>query len=310
MVSSMRSGLWIVFALPAAVVVTAQQVEFPKPPVFRSQVSLTTVTATVFDKNGALVAGLPREAFDVYEDGNLQPIAQFTNERVPVSLAVLLDVSDSMFGQRMKDAREAIEHFVADLLARGDEYAIVAFNHRQQVLMEWTSDASRARPAMAVLKPFGSTAIYDAIVASLPLAEIRTRQRGALLVISDGADTASDITLRDLRSALLRSDAFIYAVGMDSSDRRPINAAVNPAALAEFTDQSGGRTKVVGSSAELSAALDEIAAELNSQYLIGYTSPKPDDGEYHTIRVRVRGSDYRVRARNGYVARPKSGIRN
>src|SRR5262245_2248175 len=117
MVSSMRSGLWIVLALPAAVVVTAQQVAFPKPPVFRSQVSLTTVTATVLDRNGALVTGLPREAFDVYEDGNLQPIAQFANERVPVSLAVLLDVSDSMFGQRMKDAREAIGHFVADLLA-------------------------------------------------------------------------------------------------------------------------------------------------------------------------------------------------
>jgi VWFA-related protein len=163
---------------------------------------------------------------------------------------------------------------------------------------------------MALLKPFGSTAIYDAIVASLPLAQIRGRQRGALLVISDGADTASDITLRDVRSALLRSDAFIYAVGMDSSDRRPINAAVNPAALAELTDQSGGRTKVVGSSAELSAALDEIAAELNSQYLIGYTSPKLDDGEYHTIRVRVRGTDYRVRARNGYVATSKTGIRN
>jgi len=310
MVSSMRSGLWIVLLLLTAVVTAQQVVPLPQRPVFRSQVSLTTVTATVLDRNGALVTGLRREAFDVYEDGNLQPIAHFTNERVPVSLAVLLDVSDSMFGQRLKDAREAIGHFVADLLARGDEYAIVAFNHRQQILMEWTSNASLARPAMALLKPFGSTAIYDAIVASLPLADIRSRQRAALLVVSDGADTASDITLRDVRSALLRSDAFIYAVGMDSADRRPINAAVNPTALAEVTDQSGGRTKIVGSSAELSVALNEIADELNSQYLIGYASPKPDDGEFHTIRVRVRGSDYRVRARNGYVARPKNAIRN
>lgn len=308
----MRSIPWIGLALPIAAAAAAAQpvVVLPRPPLFRSQVSLTTVTATVLDRNGALVIGLPREAFDVYEDGNLQPIAHFTNERVPVSLAVLLDVSDSMFGQRMTDAREAIARFVADLLERGDEYAIVAFNHRQQVLTTWTSDASLASPAMAMLRPFGSTAIYDAIVSALPLADVRTRQRSALLVISDGADTASDITLRDARSALLRSDAFVYAVGLDSANRRPINAAVNSAALAEITDQSGGRTKVVGTSADLSAALNEIAEELNSQYLIGYTSPKPDDGEYHTIRVRVRGTDHRVRARNGYVARSKAGVRN
>jgi Ca-activated chloride channel family protein len=312
MMRAVRSLLWIGLALPLAAVAAAapQVVVLPQPPLFRSQVSLTTVTATVLDRNGALVTGLAREAFDVYEDGNLQPIAQFTNERVPVSLAVLLDVSDSMFGQRLKDARDAITRFVTDLLARGDEYAIVAFNHRQHVLTAWTSDASLATPAMAMLRPFGSTAIYDAIVAALPLADVRSRQRAALLVISDGADTASDMTLRDARSALLRSDAFVYAVGVDSANRRPINAAVNSAALAELTDQSGGRTKVVGTSADLSAALNEIAEELNSQYLIGYTSPKPDDGEYHTIRVRIRGADYRVRARNGYVARPKTGVRN
>ncbi len=296
---------------PAVVVALAgQQVELPRRPVFRSQVKLTTVTATVLDATGALVTGLTRDAFDVYEDGDLQPIAQFTNERVPVSLAVLLDVSDSMFGRRLQDAREALDHFVAELLKRGDEYAVVAFNHRQQVLTSWTSDPWLAGETTAHLKPFGSTAIYDAIVAALPLAATRSRQRAALLVISDGADTASDITLRDTRSAMLRSDAFVYAVGLDSSDRRPINAAVNATALAEITHQSGGRTKIVRSSADLAAALNEIAEELNSQYLIGYSSPKLDDGHYHTIRVRVRGANYRVRARNGYVAEPRNPVRD
>jgi len=69
-----------------------------------------------------------------------------------------------------------------------------------------------------------------------------------------------------------------------------------------LTGQSGGRTLVVHDTADAMSALAEIAEELNSQYLIGYTSPKPPDGQFHSIRVRVRNTDYRVRARNGYVS--------
>ena len=295
---------WTVVALlgVGAAVHASQEIH---PPLFRSNVDLTTVTATVLDKNGALVRDLPREAFDVFEDGQLQPIAQFTSERVPISLAVLLDVSDSMYGRRIKDARTAVDDFVSNLLDPADEFAIVAFNHRQKVLTTWTDQRELAATVMQPLRPFGSTAIYDAIVASLPLATVRNRQRAALLVISDGADTASDLTLRDVRSSLLRTDAFVYAVAIDSSDRRPINAAVNPAALSELTDQSGGRTAIVHGSGDLGSALAAIADELNNQYLIGYTSPSGDDGRYHSIRVRVRGTDHRVRARNGYVAPPR-----
>jgi VWFA-related protein len=293
------------FALPVVAVSVAAltaQVAPPKLPAFRTAIELTTVTATVVDKSGVLVAGLPREAFDLFEDGQRQTITQFTNTRVPVSLAVLLDVSDSMYGQRIGDAREAIGRFLADSLEHGDEFTIVAFNHRQRLLTPWTSDAETAAMVMRPLQPFGSTAIYDAISAALPLAVTRNRQRAALLVISDGADTASDLALRDVRSALLRNDAFVYAIAIDAPDRRPINAPINAAALREITNQTGGRTSVVYGSGDLSAALDDIAKELGSQYVIGYTSPKGADGKYHTIRVRVQGTDDRVRARNGYVA--------
>lgn len=296
-------------SLVAALAISAVAVDafqaLPPLPVFRSSVELTTVTATVVNPTGQLVIGLPREAFDVFEDGERQAITHFTSERVPVSLVILLDVSDSMFGRRIDDAREAVARFVADLLERGDEFCIVAFNHRQQVLTQWTSDPAAASAVLGPLRPSGSTAIYDALVSALPLAATRHRQRAALLVISDGADTASDLSLRDVRSGLLRSDVFVYAVAIDVPDRRPINAPVNAAALADMTDQSGGRTRVVHSSADLGTALGEIGDELNSQYLIGYSSPKGPDGQYHTIRVRVRGTDDRVRARNGYVAEPR-----
>jgi Ca-activated chloride channel family protein len=285
--------------------IAASQQVAPQLPIFKSAIELTTVTVTVLDRNGALVTGLPREAFDVFEDGELQEITQFTNERVPVSLCVLLDVSDSMYGQRIQDAREAIEQFVGGLMDRGDEFSILAFNHQQHWLTRWTSDPADASRVLAPLRPFGSTALYDAIVTVLPSMTVRNRERAAVLMISDGADTASDRTLRDVRSALLRSDAFLYAIAIDPPDRRPINVAVNAGALTEITDQSGGHTQVVRSSGDLRVALDEIANELNSQYLIGYTSSRSADGKYHSIRVRVRGTDDRVRARNGYVAEPR-----
>jgi VWFA-related protein len=299
----MRRGFVLIGAWLGCMAATQQTL--PRLPIFRTAIDLTTVTATVLDKNGALVTDLSREAFDVFEDGERQEITQFTNQRVPVSVSVLLDISDSMFGRRIQDAREAIEPFVGGLLDRGDEFSILAFNHQQHWLTRWTGDPAVAATAMATLRPFGSTALYDAILAALPAMNLRNRERAAMLMISDGADTASDRTLRDVRSALLRSDVFLYAIAIDPPERRPINVAVNAVALAEITDQSGGRTKVVRSSGELNAALVEIADELNSQYVIGYTSSKGADGKYHSIRVRVRGTDDRVRARSGYVAEPR-----
>ncbi|HXI29759.1 MAG TPA: VWA domain-containing protein [Vicinamibacterales bacterium] len=158
--------------------------------------------------------------------------------------------------------------------------------------------------ALAAIRPSGGTAIYDAIVDALPLIAHRSRQRAALLVISDGADTASTANLRDVRSALLRSDAFVYAIAIDSPDRTPINTRVNAQALREITSESGGRTEVVQNSSDLDDATARIAEELNSQYMLGFTSPRGADGQYHSLRVRVTSGEYRVRARNGYVATP------
>ena len=125
-----------------------------------------------------------------------------------------------------------------------------------------------------------------------------------MVLISDGADTASDVTLHRLRDRLLRTDAFIYAIAIDSTDRQAINTRVNPTALSEITNQTGGSTEVVKDTASLAAATARIAEELNTQYVLGYSSLHPGDGKYHSIRVRVNGAGYRVRARNGYVAVP------
>ncbi len=194
---------------------------------------------------------------------------------------------------------------MTDQLDPEDEFALLAFNHKPYPLSSWTSDRALAARVMQPLKPSGATAIYDAIVSALPFVDVRNRQRAALLVISDGADTASDATIRDVHTALLRSDAFVYAIAIDAPDRQPINREVNPSALREITDQSGGRTIVVQSTGDAVTALMQIADELNHQYLIGYSSARAGDGKFHSIRVRVRDTDYQVRARNGYVAVPR-----
>jgi len=300
--------VWLVSAVAATF--AAQDQPLRDSRVFHASIDLVSVTVTVLDHEGRLVPDLPRDAFDVYEDGEAQTVTQFTRERVPVSLGILIDTSDSMFGRRMQDARGAVERFVIDMLDPADEFAIVAFNHQPRLVTRWTGDRASVPSALQRLRPSGATAVYDAIVSALPLIDVRHRQRAALLVLSDGADTASDKTLRDVRFALLRSDAFVYAVAIDSPDRYPINAAINTTTLREITDQSGGRTQTIHDSGELLDALSRISEELNHQYLLGYTSPKRADGLYHSIRVRIRGTDYRVRARNGYVvARQPPAVR-
>jgi VWFA-related protein len=298
--------LCLLFGVVAALPSTAapQRPDIRDPRVLRSGIELTSITATVRDAEGRLVTNLTADSFDVYEDGERQTITQFTRDRVPLSLGLLIDVSDSMYGRRITDARAAAYRFLFELLDSNDEFFVLAFNHNPHVLTQWTQAPDQVRRALDAIKPFGGTAAYDAVLAALPLVEHRSRERAALLLVSDGADTASDATIRQVRAALLRSEAFVYAIAIDPPEQQAINRGVNLSALRQITDDSGGRTEVVQSSSDLDAASARIADELNHQYVLGYTSPRPADGQYHSIRVRVRG-DYRVRARNGYVATPR-----
>lgn len=292
-------GLLATGLVAAAAVLLGPQ-ERPRP--LRSSVELTVVTATVRDAEGRLAKDLPRDAFEIYEDGAPVPIAQFTHERVPLGLGLLLDVSDSMFGQKIRDAQGAVERFLLNLLAPSDAFFVMTFNHEPRLLFGWKDSPDGVHDSLARLKPTGSTAIYDAIGASLPFIDNRPRERAAIVLITDGEDTASDVSLHDLRPALLRTDAFVYAIAIDSRETQVIAQKLNLGALNDITGQSGGRTEVIRSSADLDSATANIAEELNHQYVLGYSSPNPGDGKFHSIRVRIKHEGYRVRARNGYVA--------
>jgi Ca-activated chloride channel family protein len=274
-------------------------------PRFRSGVDLVKVTATVRDAEGRLVGDQTRDDFEVFEDGRPQRITQFDRGRVPVSLGVVLDVSQSMLGQRMDDARAALQRFLVDLLEPGDEVFLMVFNHDPRLEAPWTLGPGRLRGRLDGVRPYGATAIYDALMMALPMFAARAHDRAAVVLISDGSDTASDVTREDVRWQIRLSDAFVYAVGIDAPERRPINDRVNARLLQAVTAESGGYAEVISDSPELAPATERIAEELNHQYTLAYAPAAPPDGRYHRIQVRVRGGDYRVRARRGYVALPR-----
>ena len=236
-------GPLLATAILAGTVAAAQDPVIRDRRVFRSGIEVTSITATVRDSQGRLVTGLEREAFEVFEDGDPQQVTQFTNERVPIGLGVVLDTSDSMFGQRIKDARAAVERFLFDLLDPGDEYFAMSFNHRPHALTRWTSAPDVMRRALDRLKPNGGTAVVRrhrrlAAVDRHPLA----RAGGAARHLGWRRHRQRHAAARRPLQPSLRSDAFVYAVAIDAPDRRPINTPINPAALSEITDQSGGRT--------------------------------------------------------------------
>src|SRR3954462_11771977 len=132
----------IALALPGA----APQIRDPNA--FKSGIDVTGVTVTVRDTDGKLVTGLTRDDFEVFEDGDPQVVTQFTRERVPVSVGVLLDMSDSMFGRPIEDARQAVNGFLFEQLNAEDEFFILAFNHRPHVMTTWTHTADVVRQAL------------------------------------------------------------------------------------------------------------------------------------------------------------------
>jgi len=298
---SIRAALaLLVLSLLAAAAPAAQS--------FRARVDIVQVTVTVVDADGRLVTGLTREDFEIFEDGTAQEITQFTDERVPVSVGVLLDASDSMRGRPVVDARGALDRFVGELLEPDDETFVATFNHAPRLAARWTQPPSALLNVLSSLKPSGGTALYDALAGVSNMFERRAHTRAALVMISDGADTASDRTLHRAIDTIRRSDVFVYAIAIDEPTAQA-STRVNPAALREITSMSGGTTEVVRSAEDLGPATARIADELNKQYTLGYSSTRPPDGTWRAIRIRMRPEGYFARARRGYYAEPTTSRR-
>jgi Ca-activated chloride channel homolog len=182
---------------------------------FRSGVEVINVTATVFDANGHFVPDLGQDDFLVYEDNSQVEVTHFNAERVPVSLGIALDTSGSMAGNKMDAARGALKRFVDELLDRSDELFLYRFSSYPTLAQGWTSDRQRILGALDRMTPNGGTAMYDAVSEAIPLAQQGKNRKKALVVISDGNDTSSQLGIRDVKQQIRDSEVLVYAIGID-----------------------------------------------------------------------------------------------
>lgn len=333
---------WVAALLGGALAVSLAATHAQEGFRFRSGVELINVTATVTDRSGRFVPGLRQSDFRVFDDGQLVDVTHFSAERVPVSLGIALDTSGSMSGDKIANARAAIERFLDQLLHADDEVFLITFSNDVDVIQDWTTNRQAVSDSLRRVRAVGGTAMYDALIEAVPTAQSGRHRKKAVVLISDGNDTSSRTDARDVRRVLRETEVLVYAVGIDGQGeptvRRPPRTfppapipfpipggrgrprwptppqfpptsgtvgsgdRLNVAALREITDDSGGRTEIVRSARDLDPATRSIADELSQQYYLGYMSPGERDGQWHEIRVETRNRSLRVRARREYVA--------
>jgi VWFA-related protein len=188
----------------------------PQRPLFRGGVDLVNVSATVTDAAGHFVKGLAKEDFLLREDARELPIAQFSSERVPVSLGIVLDASNSMDGERMAQARKALEQLLERLPDPDDEIFLYSFSEEAVLEQGWTTNRGAVRAALRRIDPGGRTSLYDAVARAVSLANTGRHAKKALVIISDGNDTASHTSVETLRRQIQESELLVYAIGVDA----------------------------------------------------------------------------------------------
>ena len=267
---------------------------------FQTRSRAITTAVTVRDRNGALVPNLTEADFTITEDGRPQPITRFTPERTPLSVAIVLDTSQSLRGEPLQVTRTAVGRFIDTSLRPDDEVALVSFNHVVSIVANWTTDRARLRAGLDALNPTGSTAVWDAVFRTSPLFTARSLQRAAMIVISDGADSASTRTPTQIRQELNGADFFLYWIAVDNKDARPATR-INPFTIAEIAGQANGYSEVIAEPEALGAALTRVSDELNHQYTMSYEPTTPANGRLRMVRVTVPKQNYVVRARRAVV---------
>jgi Ca-activated chloride channel family protein len=259
-------------------------------------VDLVELYTTVTGPGGRLVADLGAGDFEVSEDGRRQAVRRVEVVRdLPLSLGLALDISSSM-NDRVAIAKEAAGGFLRDVLEPGDRAFAVTFADEPRLLQPVTSDVAMLGERIAELRAYGNTALHDALATSLYYASALDGQK-ALVLLSDGDDTASSTAFRQVLEYARRGSVVVYAVGLgigafDVAIRRKLES------LAAAT---GGRTFFVDHPEELAAVYAEVGRELRARYLISYVSDaRASDGAFREVRVRVKGGALRARTAPGY----------
>ncbi len=266
--------------------------------------NLVILNATVFDRHGALVSGLGKDNFQVYEDGVLQQVKNFSHEDIPVAVGILVDNSGSMTPYR-SDVIAAALAFARSSNPQ-DQMFELNFNDRVTFGLPrnkpFTDRQDELERALASFNTIGQTSLYDGIAAGLDHLKSATREKRVLILISDGGDDASKHNSRQVLEIAPRSSVIIYAIGIFSED----DADQNPKVLKRFAAETGGEAFFPHSSKEILPICERIAHDIRNQYTLSYVpAVASPDKNYRTILVKANGLDrgrLSVRTRTGYFA--------
>ena len=294
----------------AVVVILISSMASALQPTFTSRIDLVHVSVIVLDRDGTPVTGLDSSDFELLEDGELQEVSYFArglstdNDVMPVHLGLLLDASGSM-AQDDRFQKTAAIKFLRALDFAADT-TIVDFDTEVRVGRYGRDGFPRLVERIRGSRPSGETALYDALGVYLDGA-FEQDGRKILVLYTDGEDTRSQMTFEDARDLLRASDVTVYAIGL----QRYLRASSRQRQrlfLEELTDSTGGRAYFPQDTDELDGIYEQIEAELNARYSIGFISTNEAmDGGWRELEVRLRSPSESlqradIRSRDGYYA--------
>jgi VWFA-related protein len=272
----------------------AEDVRFVNAPEFGSVVEVTSVElpVTVLDRAGRPVGGLTAADFTVLEDGVEQVVTHFGEHRdLPIRLGIVVDTSGSM-SETLPEVQRVVMGFLRTLLRPRDRAFIEIFSDRPELLAPFTADFATLEHALLALYPDRATALYDSIITGL-FQFSGVHGRRAMVLLTDGDDTASRNGFEDAIGYAQRMGVAIYAIGVDL----PTTKVMTRFQLKRLAAVTGGRAFFVDRGSDLDDIYSEIDSELRSQYLLAYTSSSQGDSdELRKVEVRVE-ADQRVEVR-------------
>ena len=284
-------------------------------PTFRGGVDLVRITAVVQDRRGRPVLGLLPSDFELNAGGERVQIVEFGSEATGVSVALLIDDSGSMSLAGRRDAAQEVARHLAGWLEAGrDEVTLMGFDKSLRTVQPFTTQPSAVVSRLGELQPYGLTSLYDAIAEAARPLVTRNRPRRAVVVITDGVDTASVMSPPEVSRVASEIDVPVYVVAIRVGVDRiggmpdvvsPAVAASSQASLEDLARWTGGASFTAGTPAETSLVAQRILTELRHQYLIAFEA-SPRAG-WHSLSVGVRTKNLVVRARGGYIAGSNTG---
>ena len=291
-----RLRLILVMALLATSLLVAQQRTTPGS--FRVDVEEVVVRVTVSDPRDRYVAGLEREHFRIFEDKVEQAIMNFSNEPGEVSVAIVLDTSDSM-SDNILTARTSIVRFL-DQGHSEDEYALITFNDRTTLMQDFTNRGREIQNQVTLANPHGRTALYDAVYLGVERMRAARHRKKALIIITDGEDNSSRYTFSEVKQLVRESDVQIYVIG-ERGEMGYGRGLIN-----NLVGLTGGRAFYPRSFKQLDYYIDLIHQELRNQYVLTFVpSNSATNGTWRKLRIDLNppeGFPVRLRAlaRDGY----------